>query len=161
MSSAGRTGGLYLLKRAHLAARSVADEALAPRGLSVAQYALLRALEAEPGLSGAELARRNYVSAPTVTGLLTTLERSGLITRVADPQGGRCLLARLTPDGHEMLRCCRLTMEWLEETLLADLGEITREQFLTALANVAHAAETVRAPAEFAPGPVATQPTAP
>src|ERR1700736_3728440 len=91
----------YLLKRAHLAARALADDALAAEGLSVAQYAVLRRLDEEPGLSGAELARRCFVTAPTMNGLIASLVEAGYIERFPDPQGGRGLLAQLTGPGRD------------------------------------------------------------
>lgn len=46
-----------------------------------------------------ELARKQGVSRPTMTGLLERLERDGLIERIADPSDGRRYAARLTDRG--------------------------------------------------------------
>jgi hypothetical protein len=48
----------YLVKRVQQALRRRCDAALKPTGLSMAQYALLRALADHPEASAAELARR-------------------------------------------------------------------------------------------------------
>ena len=109
---------LYLLKRAHLTSRALADEALAEVGISVAQYSLLRRLEEEPALSGAELARRSFVSAPTINGLLNGLEQAGLIERFPDPDGGRCVLARLTAAGTRKVAAAHDPISRLEKRLL-------------------------------------------
>ena len=135
---------LYLLKRAHLAARALADDALAASGMSVAEYAVLRRLEEAPGLSGAELARRCFVTAPTINGLLTGLEQSGLIERLPDPQGGRCILARLTPRGEGAVTKAHLTVDRLEELLFADIDSATQDQLRDALATIAGNADAVR-----------------
>ncbi|MFP4107207.1 MAG: MarR family winged helix-turn-helix transcriptional regulator, partial [Phycisphaerae bacterium] len=45
------------------------------------------------------LAEKQGVSRPTMTGLLERLERDGLIERVADPQDGRRFAAKLTRAG--------------------------------------------------------------
>jgi DNA-binding MarR family transcriptional regulator len=138
---------LYRVKRAYLSARAAADDALAPIGMSVAQYAVLRRLEDDPWLSGAELARRCAVTAPTINGLLTGLELAGLIERLPDPDGGRCILARLTKAGRQRVRTAHRIIDELEERLLAGIDSATREQLLDVLTTVTDNAESVGAPA--------------
>src|SRR5258708_28853695 len=138
---------LYVLKRAHLAARAAGDEALQPLGMSIAQYAVLRRLEDDPWLSGAELARRCSVTAPTINGLLTSLELAGLIERLPDPEGGPCILARLTNAGQQRVRTAHRTIDQLEKRLLRGIDATTQAQLLDALTTVFENAETVGAPA--------------
>lgn len=105
MKSTVRTSPLIPLKRAHLASRGVLDRALSTVGMSLAQFGVLRLLDEQPGMSGAELARRSSVTAPTMNEIVATLERGGLITRRPAPEG-RSLLAHLTPAGQvTMARC--------------------------------------------------------
>jgi DNA-binding MarR family transcriptional regulator len=134
---------LYLLKRAHLAARAAADDALAPLGISVAQYAIMRRLEDDPGLSGAELARRCSVTAPTINGLLTALELAGLIERLPDPEGGRCILARLTEAGEQRVGTGHAVIDRLEERLLTGIDAKTRDQLLAVLSTVIDNADAI------------------
>jgi DNA-binding MarR family transcriptional regulator len=138
------TSLLYLLKRAHLAARALADDALAGDGMSVAEYAVLRRLEEAPGLSGAELARRCFVTAPTINGLLIGLEQGALIERLPDPQGGRCILARLTRRGQQAVTEAHLTVDRLEQLLFADVDSTVRDQLRDALATIAGTADAER-----------------
>jgi DNA-binding MarR family transcriptional regulator len=135
---------LYLLKRAYLAARGRADEALQTHGLSVAEYAVLRRLAEAPGLSGAELARRCGVSAPTINGLLTGLEHDGLVERLPDPQGGRCILGRLTVEGERAVEQGHATVERLEELLLAEMDPTTQRMVCDELARIAATADDLR-----------------
>lgn len=137
------TSIFYLLKRAHLAARALADDALVADGLSVAQYAVLRRLEDESGLSGAELARRCYVTAPTMNGLIASLVDAGFIERFPDPQGGRGLLAQLTAAGLEAVTRGRHTTDALEERLLSEIGP-GGKQLLGMLRRCAEAADGLR-----------------
>jgi DNA-binding MarR family transcriptional regulator len=60
---------------------------------------VLRQLSNEPGLSGAELARRLLISPQGVQLALTSLERRGLVERKQDPQHKRILQAYLTDQG--------------------------------------------------------------
>jgi DNA-binding MarR family transcriptional regulator len=90
---------LWLLKQAfHFSLNSVND-ALSGHGVTTAQMGLLRQLANEPGLSGAELARRLLISPQGVQLALTALEGRGLVERKQDPQHGRILRAYLTDQG--------------------------------------------------------------
>src|ERR1700712_2043235 len=90
---------LWLLKQAfHFSLNSVND-ALSVHGVTTAQMGLLRQLAGEPGLSGAELARRLLISPQGVQLALTALEGRGLVERKQDPQHGRILRAYLTDQG--------------------------------------------------------------
>jgi DNA-binding MarR family transcriptional regulator len=56
----------YALKRAQHALRVSMDEVLRPLGLTTPQYAVLCAIEADPGISNASLARAAFVTAQTM-----------------------------------------------------------------------------------------------
>ena len=51
-----------------------------------------------------ELARRAFVTPQTMQAIIATLERDGLVTRMAHPVHGRVLTTELTPDGRSALR---------------------------------------------------------
>ena len=82
---------LWLLKQAFYFSLTTVNEAVSSRGVSTAQIGVLRQLSNEPGLSGAELARRLLISPQGVQLALTALERRGLVERKQDPQHGRIL----------------------------------------------------------------------
>jgi DNA-binding MarR family transcriptional regulator len=67
------------------------DEALRREriDMSFAHLATLFALHAEPGLTGAELARRGFVTAQTMNTILRRLERDGQIERRPHPSSPR------------------------------------------------------------------------
>src|SRR5271166_50043 len=75
------------------------EEELRPYGATAAQLPILFALEREPGVSGAKLARVCTVTPQTVQVLLRGIEANGWIVRSKHPENERILLARLTPDG--------------------------------------------------------------
>jgi DNA-binding MarR family transcriptional regulator len=62
----------------------------------------LRQLSNEPGLSGAELARRLLITPQGVQLALTALERRGLVERKPDPAHKRILQAYLTEPGRNV-----------------------------------------------------------
>lgn len=93
----------YLLKVAQHALRTAMDDALRPGGITTSQYAVLTALEREPGLSNADLARAAYVTAQSMQGIVANMERDGLIKRTTDPQHKRILRTELTAAGRKAL----------------------------------------------------------
>jgi DNA-binding MarR family transcriptional regulator len=65
---------------------------------------LLDKLENRPiARTPAELADLANVTRATMTGLIDTLERDGLVTREPDPEDGRMMTVRLNPKGHALL----------------------------------------------------------
>jgi DNA-binding MarR family transcriptional regulator len=136
VSDAGdRTG--HAIKRAEQALIAAKDAALRPFGLTVPQYAALLLLHAQPGLSGAELARRALVTPQTMSTVLGNLERKGLVERAAHPVHSRIVETRLTAGGGRLLRDADRAALAVEAVLDAALGpEVGRlRDLLTAAAE--------------------------
>ena len=93
---------LWLLKQAFYFSLTTVNDAVSEHGVSTAQIGMLRQLANEPGLSGAELARRLLISPQGVQLALNALEQRGLVERKQDPQHGRILQAFLTDQGREV-----------------------------------------------------------
>jgi DNA-binding MarR family transcriptional regulator len=90
---------LWLLKQAFHFSLTTVNEAISGHGVTTAQIGLMRQLANEPGLSGAELARRLLITPQGAQLALAALERRGLVERKQDPQHGRIMQAYLTDDG--------------------------------------------------------------
>src|SRR5215470_2842464 len=86
----------YLLQEAQHALRIALDRALQERGLTTPQYAVLSALDEEPGLSKADLARRAFVTPQTLNSIVVLLEHAGLVQRRPHAVHGRVLSTVLT-----------------------------------------------------------------
>lgn len=93
---------LWLLKQAWYFSLTSVNESVSEHGVSTAQIGMLRQLASEPGLSGAELARRMLISPQGVQLGLKELERRELVERKQDPQHGRILQAFLTDHGRQV-----------------------------------------------------------
>ncbi|SPM39857.1 DNA-binding transcriptional regulator, MarR family [Mycobacterium numidiamassiliense] len=93
---------LWLLKQAFYFSLTTVNDAVSEHGVSTAQIGVLRQLSNEPGLSGAELARRLLISPQGVQLALTALEQRGLIERKPNPQHKRILQAYLTDRGRNV-----------------------------------------------------------
>ena len=90
---------LWLLKQAFYFSLTTVNDAISVHGVSTAQIGVLRQLSNEPGLSGADLARRLLITPQGVQLALTALESRGLVKRKPDPQHKRILRAYLTEQG--------------------------------------------------------------
>ena len=77
----------FLLKNLGHSLRQAVDEAFRHSGIemSFAHFLTLQALESEPGVAGAELARRGSVTAQTMNSILRRVERDGDIERRPHP----------------------------------------------------------------------------
>ncbi|KAA2316304.1 MarR family transcriptional regulator [Pseudooceanicola sediminis] len=93
----------YALKRAQQALRLHMDRRLKAFGLTAPQYNVLCSLEAEPGASNAQLARRAFVTPQTMQSMLVKLERAALIERTPDSDHGRIQRTQLSRSGRETL----------------------------------------------------------
>ncbi|MGH3147177.1 MAG: MarR family winged helix-turn-helix transcriptional regulator [Rubrobacter sp.] len=127
----GRIG--YQLKRVEHALRLEMDAALREGGMTTPQYAALSVLEEAPGLSGAALARRCFVTPQTMNQILIKLESAGMVERRPHPEHGRVLSAYLTKKGAKLVSRAHGVVETIEERMLAGLGRKKRERLLEAL----------------------------
>ncbi len=135
----GRIG--YQMKRAQHALRNGMDGVLREVGMTAAQYAVLSALEAAPGLSGAELARRGFVTPQTMNVILVNLENAGLVVRRSHPEHGRILRAFLSEAGQELVSRAHVVVEGIERRMLEGLGREDRRRLLEALRSCGDALE--------------------
>jgi len=113
-SGAERPGDVgYLLKQLMSALRRRMDERLRNRelDLSMAHMAALFALQEEPGLAGARLARRTMISAQAMNGVLRRLEADGLISRSRHPENRHTDCWRLSSAGTRRLARARRAAE--------------------------------------------------
>jgi len=102
------------------------DRALAPLGLTSAQYALLASLyglaRAGARPSQRELADFAGLEPMSVSKLARGLERAGLLARAASSADPRAVELTLTPDGVDTVTTAVATVRELHGRLLAPLG---------------------------------------
>lgn len=133
----------YALKRAQHALRLRMDEVLRSVGLTTPQYAVLSVLEDTPGLSGAELARRSFVTPQTMNVIVAKLESSGFVVRSPHPQHGRVLQTYLTERGRELVSGAHAVVGEVEERMLDGLGPDDRSRLAKTLRDCAVSLEAV------------------
>jgi DNA-binding MarR family transcriptional regulator len=115
----------FLLKSLQHTLRQNLDEALRKQGLdlSFAQLACLFSLHYEPGISGAQIARRAMVSAQTMNAALHTLELDGYLERRPHPDSRRADSWSLTKAGLAELERARAVGTSIFGRMLATLGD--------------------------------------
>ncbi len=127
----------YVVKRVQQALGAQMSQALSDHGLTNAQYAALSALEADPGLSNAELARRSFVTPQTMNQVVAQLERAGLVQRRPHPVHGRILETRVTPRGEAALALAHAAVLAIEARMVSGLTAAEQAQLLAALRRCA------------------------
>lgn len=80
---------------------------------------MLATVAADPGVSSAGLARAAFVTAQTMQGILSALERGGLLKRTPHPHHGRVLATTMTAQGTALLSQARARVEKIERLLVA------------------------------------------
>jgi DNA-binding MarR family transcriptional regulator len=119
---------MYTVKQVELAARAHMDDLLKPAGITPLQYTALTVLRRRDGLSSAQLARNSFVTAQSMSDLVSALERRGLIARRRDPDNRRTLLIGLTDAGRALLAAFDEAMHDLEERMLDGFSPRERDR---------------------------------
>ena len=78
-----------------------------PRDISLTSLSTLATLELTGPRRITDLATSEGVTQPSMTALVTALERSGMVERRSDPSDRRVALVTLTPDGLNYIRGLR------------------------------------------------------
>jgi DNA-binding MarR family transcriptional regulator len=103
--------------------RTIVESEIRTRGeaLSFAHAMLMMSLAREPGLSGAQVARRQQVTAQTMNVLLRNLESAGFALREPNPENRRADRWFLTHDGLRHLEQGRLIADEVMRKMLVPL----------------------------------------
>ncbi len=135
---------LHLLRAADEAFR-VIDAHFNARGVSQGRFTVLMLLlDKVAGVpcaqSPASLAEMAGVSRATMTGLIDTLERDGLVTRNPDPADRRQLLVSITAKGEDLLVSMLPEHFRRISVLLSPLSEPERRSFVQILTKIVNQA---------------------
>ena len=122
-----------LLLQAREAVMAHTRPSLRQHGLSDQQWRVLRVLGEHAhdpaGIETGRVAREAYLLGPSLTGVLSRMERDGLITRGRCPEDARRTVVRATALGLEKVQALSQTIEahysWMEQQLGKDkLGQL-------------------------------------
>jgi homoprotocatechuate degradation regulator HpaR len=113
-----------LLLQAREAVMAHTRPGLREHGLSDQQWRVLRVLGELGTVETGRVAREAYILGPSLTGVLSRMERDGLIERARDPQDQRCTVVQATAHGRALVEALSHTIEahyqWMETTLGKD-----------------------------------------
>ncbi|MFD6169742.1 MarR family winged helix-turn-helix transcriptional regulator [Streptomyces coeruleorubidus] len=112
----------WALRRAELAVQTLKEQRLRPLGMAAAHYTLLISVHAEPGLTGAELARRLNVTPQAIASLVARLESRGQLERREHPRHRHVQELHLTDAGREALRAGDAAIADIERHIAESLG---------------------------------------
>ena len=138
----GAMAAVSNLFRASVAVRrSMESKVLARDRLSWTSFVALWVLWVWGELESRELASAVGVSRPTVTGVVTTLERRGLVRRRRGADDGRIALVSLTPEGTRLIKRLFPRFNQAEVEVTAHLSRQEQEQLAGLLRSVLRTVE--------------------
>ncbi|MFJ1757111.1 MarR family winged helix-turn-helix transcriptional regulator [Kitasatospora sp. NPDC088134] len=105
--------------------------------LTAPQYAVLDALETEPGADQRTVGELASLDKATMAEMVSRLVRRGLVLRRRDPSDGRRNLLSLSPTGQELLHRSTAGVREVQEALLAPLEPHEHVQALALLSKTA------------------------
>lgn len=110
-----------LLLQAREAVMAHTRPSLREHGLSDQQWRVLRVLGEHGTVETGRVAREAFILGPSLTGVLTRMERDGLIRRERDPADQRRTVVEATPKGMKLVEKLSRTIEahyeWMEKSL--------------------------------------------
>lgn len=111
----------FLLGRAHLAHRAIAERALASVGLGGKEFGALAVLVDEGPLSQQRLGERQGVDRTTMVAVVDELERRGLVERRRNPDDRRAYSLHATPAARGVLKQAGDAAKRAEDEFLAPI----------------------------------------
>ncbi|MEI8333731.1 MAG: MarR family transcriptional regulator [Chloroflexota bacterium] len=109
---------------------------LRPLGVSAAGGLVLGQLRDQGAMSPSELGDRLIVTRATVTGLLDSLERRGLVRRSPHPVDRRSLLVEITPAGLEVVQQVRTIIHRKETAWMSGLSDAELRTYIALLHRI-------------------------
>jgi DNA-binding MarR family transcriptional regulator len=93
------------------------DDKLSHLGVTTAQFNVLSAVQQQPGISNASLARGAFVTAQSMLGIVANLEKMRLLHRTPHQIHGRIMQSELTQKGAEVLARARKAIDDVEKCM--------------------------------------------
>jgi len=135
--SESANAAVIALVQTHSAVSSVLDSVNRELGVSSAGRRLLAVLEAAAvPLSATTISARLLVTTASITSLLDTLERQGLIARAPDPADRRKILVSITPAGRRLVDLFLPQIVALQTALLEGISEADRKHLVATLTAI-------------------------
>jgi DNA-binding MarR family transcriptional regulator len=123
----------YVLWQAQRCSERILVEALQPLGITLSQFGLLHHLRLEPGLTGAELARRLNVTPQSVSVAVAEAKKAGWLLSGAHVMHRNVVELAITKVGSDVLRKALARVHEAEKRITKTLTAAERNQLLRLL----------------------------
>jgi DNA-binding MarR family transcriptional regulator len=120
------------------------------RQTSFSAAATLSTLDSHGPCRLTELAARERISQPSMTTMVSRLERQGLVERRHDPSDGRIVLVAITRVGQDLVRRRRAERLAFLSSLMGALDPAEQRALASAAAALRHMADPTAVPAALA-----------
>jgi DNA-binding MarR family transcriptional regulator len=97
-------------------------DALAPLGLTLAQFTALSVLDAKGQASNAQVAERSFITPQSANEVMNAMASRNWVSREPDPTHGRIVLLQLTDEGRAVLRECEQAVKAIEKQMMEGTG---------------------------------------
>lgn len=135
-----------MLSRLGTVTRLRIAESLAPLNLTMRQFAVLRALASDEGLSQAALGERLQIDASSIVLVLDDCQKAGWAERRPNPTDRRRYAIHLTPAGRRVLMRAQGAATKAQAKLFAPLDDSQKGQLQGLLLLLAGSAQAVSSP---------------
>ncbi|TQV76365.1 MarR family transcriptional regulator [Denitrobaculum tricleocarpae] len=112
----------FLIGKAGQQVTRRARELLAPHGVTPVQYAVLKILAEDDGISGSDLGSRMKLDSASITGVVDRMESLGLVERLSDAEDRRVQRIYATGKGCSLQGPLDAAMDRLNAEAAAVLG---------------------------------------
>jgi DNA-binding MarR family transcriptional regulator len=126
----------YNARRASLAIISVFLERMAPYGLRPVDFSVLSLIAHNPGITSRQLCTHLGILPPNLVGLINSLQKRELVTRLPHPHDGRAMGLHLTAGGQKLMREAERTAAQLESDVASRLSAAELKTLLKLLKKV-------------------------
>jgi DNA-binding MarR family transcriptional regulator len=126
----------YNSRRAALAVIEVFMERMAVYDLRVVDFSVLSLVTHNPGITSRQLCTTLGIQAPNLVGMVSAMEKRGLIVRLPHPHDGRAMGLHLTPEGQMLMVKAEETAKQLEVDTTAQLTATERKTLMKLLKKV-------------------------
>jgi DNA-binding MarR family transcriptional regulator len=126
----------YNARRAYLVVRELFVQRMAVYDLRPVDFSLLSLITHNPGITSRQLSASLSLLPPNVVGMVTALEKRGLIERQPHPVDGRALGLHLTEAGEVFVAEAESTVEQLEMEATPSLTATERKTLIRLLQKI-------------------------
>ncbi|MEX2553561.1 MAG: MarR family transcriptional regulator [Actinomycetota bacterium] len=127
----------FLLARLGTTTRLRLAETVAPLDLTLRQFVVMRSIDANEGLSQAQLGERLRIDASSIVQVLDDCQKAGLAERRPSPADRRRYAVHLTKEGKQHLAIAQKAVKAVQDELFAALDDSQRAQLLELLLTLA------------------------